>query len=235
METVRFATRSARGAVLGMLVVLVAAVAVPAQDGAWTLSTALKQLDATASDFSTAVADVEMNMLESEGTEPQTASGKGYFSQSGSFRIELTSPEAKTLLCTGSDLFIYDPAQAIVEHYPLGKHPERLEGYASLGFSLTGQALSKSYLVGLTGEENEGDHKVLRFELTPKSDKLRASVSRVLLTIDEGSWLPLEQKVLRGDAVQYLELKYRHLSRNVSVDGSTFKPKWPKGTQTVQR
>ena len=88
---------------------------------------------------------------------------------------------------------------------------------------------------GLLGEEDVGDHRALRFELTPKSDDLRATVSRVQLTIDQGSWLPLEQQVFHSDAVQSVTARYVHHARNLPLDDALFKPKWPKGTETIKR
>jgi outer membrane lipoprotein-sorting protein len=201
----------------------------------WNLNTALKQLDKNNGDFRTAVADVKMTVVTGKDAEPQVQSGKAYFSRDGRFRIDFSTPAVKTILCTQTDLFIHDPAGAMVERYSLGKHPERLEPYAKLGFSLSGKAMSKDYLVALLGEEMMGDRKTLIFQLTPKADKVRASVSRIQIAIEQGSWLPLQQKMFPGDPVKQLTMDYAQVSRNVPMDDSMFKPKWPKGTKTISR
>ena len=215
-----------------------AAVALPtlaADPSAWTLDSAMKQLDQTSADFKTAVVDVELTAIDGPDAEPRVASGKAYFSRAGSFRIDLSEPDAKTLLSTGSDLYVYDPSRAIVERYAIGKHPERLEPYLSLGFSLTGKGLSKDYLVGLLGEEVLDDQRTLHLELTPKSDEIRANVSRIQIWIEQGSLLPVRLTVFHSDAAQSVTANYSHASRNVPVDDAMFKPKWPKGTETIKR
>jgi outer membrane lipoprotein-sorting protein len=209
--------------------------ALAAEPTGWTLQSLLKQLDKTSGDFKTAVADVEMTVVESAEGEARRASGKAYFSRDGSARIDLTDPEARTLLRTGEDLWIYEPARALVEHYPVGKYPERHAVYTPLGFSLTGNALSKDYIVGLLGEEVVDDEKTLHLELTPKSDEVRAKVSKIQLWIEERSWLPIRQTVFHTDANHSVSARYLRASRNVPVDDSVFKPKWPKGTETVKR
>jgi len=221
---------------LGVLLAAVPAVGARADEApAWTLDSALKQIDSTTGDFRTAVADVELTAVDDVAAEPRTESGKAYFSGDGSFRFDLSAPEEKTLLCDGQDLFVYKPALGIVERYQLDKHPERLEPYASLGFLLTGKALTREYVVGLLGEEMVDEQKTLLLELTPKSDELRAKVSRIQLWIEQGSWLPLQQKIFHTGAVQSVTARYLHTSRNVPVDKNLFKAKWPRDTQTIKK
>jgi len=218
---------------------LVASLAVPgsllAESSTWTLKSAVKQLDETSSDFRSAVAEVEVESLDSAGAEPTTSSGKAYFDRGGSVRFDLTDPSSRTVLSTGSQLYVYDPNRAIVELYPVEKHPERVEPYATIGFSESGSTLEKSYVVTLLGEKSLDGRQTLMLELTPKSDKTRAQVSRIQVWIEEGSWLPLQQTVFHGAEGAYTTTKYRNAARNVPVDDSMFKPKWPKGTQTVKR
>ena len=222
--------------VLGLLALAAAAPPMHAEEaGAWTLESALKQLDQSSKDFRTAVADVELIVIDGAGAEPRTASGKAYFSRDGSSRFDLTAPDVKSLLCTGSDLYVYEPAKAIVERFPVNKYAERLEPYPSLGFSLTGKALSRDYLVGLLGEATVDGQKTLHLELTPKSDEVRAKVSKIQIWIEQRSWMPIQQTVFHTDAAQSVTVKYMNASRNVPVDDKTFKPKWPKGTKTVKR
>ena len=77
------------------------------------------------------------------------------------------------------------------------------------------------------------DRKTLLFELTPKSDDLRAKVSRIKLWIGQSSWLPLKQTVYHSDDSQHVTIRYLHTSRN--VDKALFKSKWPKGTQIIKK
>jgi outer membrane lipoprotein-sorting protein len=201
----------------------------------WTLESVLKQLDKAISRFEGAVAEVELTAVDAAGAEPRTGSGKAYFDRGGAVRFDLSSPDEETLLSTGPELYVYEPARAIVEQFAVAKHPERLEPYASLGFSLTGKGLEKNYVVSLLGEESIDDHKTLVLELTPRSDEMRAAVSRIQLWIGEAAWLPVQQKIFHGGAETYLSARYRNVSKDVPLEDSLFKPKWPKGTETVKR
>ena len=221
-----------------LVAVLACAGAVPllaTERATWTLESALKQLDRVSSRFEGAVADVELTAVDAAGAEPRSGSGKAYFDRGGAVRFDLSSPDEKTLLSTGQDLYVYEPARAIVEQFAVDKHPERLEPYASLGFSLSGNGLQKDYVVSLLGEESIGDHKTLVLELTPRSDEMRSAVSRIQLWIGEASWLPVQQKIYHGGAGIYIQVRYRDVSKDVPLEQSLFKPKWPKGTETVKR
>jgi outer membrane lipoprotein-sorting protein len=90
-------------------------------------------------------------------------------------------------------------------------------------------------VVSLLGEESIDDHKTLVLELTPRSDEMRAAVSRIQLWIGEAAWLPVQQKIFHGGAETYLSARYRNVSKDVPLEDSLFKPKWPKGTETVKR
>ena len=127
-------------ALLVSIVSLASAPGIRGADAAWTLDSALKQLDKSTGGFRTAVADVELTSAEGESGEPVTAKGKAYFSSDGSFRMDLTDPDEKSLLVHGGSLYVYEPARALVERYPLAKHPERLEPYAAVGFAVAPHA-----------------------------------------------------------------------------------------------
>jgi outer membrane lipoprotein-sorting protein len=55
------------------------------------------------------------------------------------------------------------------------------------------------------------------------------------LWIGEASWLPVQQKIYHGGAGIYIQVRYRDVSKDVPLEQSLFKPKWPKGTETVKR
>lgn len=206
-----------------------------AESATWTLESALKQLDKASSRFEGAVAEVELTAIDAAGAEPRTGSGKAYFDRQGAVRFDLSGPDEKILLSDGSDLYVYEPARAIVEQYAVDKHPEKLEPYASLGFSLTGSRLEKDYVVTLLGEESIDDQKSLVLELTPRSDEVRSAVSRVQLWIGQASWLPVQQKIFHGGTEIHITARYRNVSKDVPLEDSLFKPKWPRGTETIKR
>ena len=79
------------------------------------------------------------------------------------------------------------------------------------------------------------DRKVLQLEVTPKALEVRASVSKIQIWVDEGTWLPVRQKFFHSQSDTYLDIAYIGFSSNTGLDSDLFKPHWPKGTKKVKR
>jgi outer membrane lipoprotein-sorting protein len=179
-------------------------------------------------------ADAEITMVE-DGETSKSSAGKAYISLQGKLRIDLTGDEPGTILCTPPKLFLHDPTRVIVEQYNTEKHRDRLAQYALLGFEPRGTKLEKDFLVTLLDEESLDGRKVVLLELTPKQDGVREAVSKIHLWIDQSSWLPVKQQVYHGSPDTHLIVAYANVSRDDSISQQVFKPKWPKGTEKINR
>ena len=84
---------------------------------------------------------------DAAGAVTRSGKGMGYVNREGEMRLETTEPDKRTILLTGDTVYVYEPARAIVEEFRLSQHPERLEPFALLGFSATGERLQREYLV----------------------------------------------------------------------------------------
>src|SRR6202035_2019064 len=86
------------------------------------LENILKQLDSQAADFHSLTADMERTKVTVVVNDKSTESGKIFVRRDDKMRIEITSPDPRTILRSGNDLFLYTPKIKQIEEYDLGKH-----------------------------------------------------------------------------------------------------------------
>ncbi len=196
--------------------------------GHWTLGAALKQLDSAAQDFRSLSADLERTKVTVVVNDKSTESGKIFVRRDEKMRIEMTKPDPRTILRTGNALYIYNPKINQVDEYDLKKYKTTVDQYLLLGFGTPGSSLKKSYEVSLQGEELLDNHKVLVFQLVPKSDEARNQISKITMWIDESNWLPVQQKFLESGG-DYFTIHYTNIVRNPKLSDNEFKSRWPKG------
>jgi outer membrane lipoprotein-sorting protein len=85
------------------------------------------------------------------------------------------------------------------------------------------------------GEEAIGESRTLGIEMTPKKEKIRETVGKVRLWIDQASWMPSRQEITDTHAGNTLVVTYTHMARNLKLNPDLFKAKWPRGTKKVNR
>ncbi len=200
----------------------------------WTLDNVLKQMDAQAADFRSLTADMERTKVTVVVNDKSTESGRISVRRDDKMRIEVTQPDARTILRDGDTFYIYNPKIHRVEEYNLGKKKSLVDQFLLLGFGTSGSSLKESYTLALQGEETLDNRKVLRLELLPKTDEVRKQLSRILLWLDESTWLPVQQQFFETGSGDYFIIRYRNINRNVRIPDNDFKPHWPHGTTQVQ-
>ena len=215
-----------------LLATLAAAMVASAQQNelGWTMERAIKQLDQQGSDFESVLAEVDVNITGGQDDSTQTESGRIYVNARGEFRLNVDTPEKRTILLDRGTVHHYDPQANVVKQYSLSKHKDRLEVFIPMGFSTTGKDLDRDFLVTFIGEDNIGDRRVLGLELTPKNDRMRAVVSRIQIWVDESSWLPARQVISQAGGGQVLTVTYSGTARNLDLNPDLFDDDWPRGT-----
>src|SRR5713101_8748417 len=199
-----------------------------------TLESVLKQLDIQAGDFHSLTADLERTKVTVVVNDKSTESGKIYVRRDDKMRIEVTQPDARTILRDGDNFYIYNPKIHRVEEYNLGKKKTVVDQFLLLGFGTSGSSLKESYTVTLQGEETLDNHKVVRLELLPKTDEVRKQLSKIQLWLDESTWLPVQQQFFETGSGDYFIIRYRSINRNVRIPDNDSKPHWPRGTTKIQ-
>lgn len=205
-----------------------------APQNTWTLDSVLKQLDSQAASFHSLTADLERTKVTVVVDDKSTESGQISVRSDDKMRIEVTQPDARTILRDGDNFYIYNPKIHRVEEYNLGKKKSVVDQFLLLGFGTSGSSLKESYAVALQGEETLDNHKVVRLELLPKTDEVRKQLSKILLWLDESTWLPAQQQFFETGSGDYFIIRYRNIKRNVRISDDEFKPHWPRGTTKVQ-
>ncbi|MHB8542298.1 MAG: LolA family protein [Candidatus Acidiferrales bacterium] len=198
-----------------------------------TLDAVLHDLDGEAKDFHSLTADIERTKFTVVVNVKSTERGVIWV-RGDKMRLDLKTPDPRTILRAGDNLYIYNPGLKRVEEYNLGKHRELVDQFLLLGFGSSGRDLRKGFLVTLLGEPVLGHQKTALLELTPKSSRVRNQISKIHLWLDEASWEPIQQKFFETGTNDYFVVRYSHITRNASIPESRFKPRWPKGTQKLR-
>jgi outer membrane lipoprotein-sorting protein len=205
-----------------------------AQGGTWTLAAILRQVDRGAKEFQSLTADVERTKVTVVVDDHSTESGQIRLRRDARMRIDLTSPDPRTILRVGDRLYIYNPKIRRVEEYDLGQHRALLDQFILLGFGTTADSLRKSYLMTVDGEETLGTQKTVRLQLTPKDDEVRQEISRIDLWLDEATWIPAQQKFYETGSGDYFTVRYTNVARNVPISDARFRQNWPAGVTRVK-
>ena len=200
----------------------------------WTLENVLKQLDTQAASFHSLTADLERTKVTVVVNDKSTESGQILVRSDDKMRIELTQPDARTILRDGDNFYIYNPKIHRVEEYDLGNKKSVVDQFLLLGFGTSGSSLKESYNITEQGEETLDNHKVVRLELLPKTDEVKKQLSKIQLWLDESTWLPVQQQFFETGSGDYFIIHYRNIKRNVRISDDEFKPHWPHGTTKVQ-
>lgn len=200
-----------------------------AANGKWTTDSVLEMLDRSAKDFHSLTADLEDTKYTAVVQDKSVETGQIFVRHDQKMRIDITKPEPHTILRTGDSLFLYNPKLNRVEEYDLGKNRAMVDQYVRLGFGTKGDDLKRSYLVTVTGEEDLDNRKTVLLELTPKSDQVRAQITRIQMWVDEARWLPLQQKFYEAGSGDYIQFHYTNMMKNLKISDAKFKQDWPKG------
>ncbi len=219
------------------LIAVVSLMAVPtarAAQGARSLEEVVKQLDREATEFQSLTADVERTKVTVVVNDHSTESGQMEVRRDNKMRIDLTTPDPRTILRDGDHLYVFNPKINRVEEYDLSKHRALVDQFLLLGFGTSGESLKASYAVMLQGEETLGTQKVVRLELVPKAPDVRNEISKIDLWIDEATWLPAQQQFFETGSGDYFIIRYTNVSRNARLADSRFKPHWPNGVTKVK-
>lgn len=200
----------------------------------WTVETILKQLDSAAGSFHSLTADLEHIKYTAVVKDTSTEAGQITVRRDEKMRIEIKSPDLRTILRAGDSLYIYNPKINRVEEYDLGKNRALVDQYVLLGFGTKGENLKKSYLVTVLGEETLDSRKTVLVELTPKSDRMRDQIAKIDMWIDESSWVPVQQKFFETGSGDYFLFHYSNIVKNGNVPDSRFKQDWPRGVTRVK-
>jgi outer membrane lipoprotein-sorting protein len=202
--------------------------------GQATTESVLGMMDKSASDFRSLTADLENTKYTDVVKDTSVETGHIFVRRDQKMRIEILTPDPRTILRVGDSLFVYTPKIKRVEEYDLGKNRAMVDQYVLLGFGTKTQNMQKSYEIKLAGEEQLDGRKTALLELTPKSDDVRRQITKIQMWIDESSWLPMQQKFFETGSGDYIQFRYSNVMKNLKINDSKFKQDWPKDVNRVK-
>jgi len=219
------------------LILLLGLLEIPASAGSGqntgklTLDYVLTMMDRSAEDFRSLTAALDHVKYTAVVKDTSTESGEIYVRKDSKLRIDFITPDPRTIIRNGDNLYIYTPKINRVEEYNIGKNRALADQYLALGFGTRTESLKKSYTVSLSGEEELDGHKMAVVELVPRSDDVRKQITKIVMWVDEASWLPVQQKFLEAGSGDYFLSRYKNVMKNLKIGDGKFKPDWPKGTK----
>ena len=203
--------------------------------GKLTVEYVMSMMDHSAQDFKSLTAAIAHIKYTAVVKDTTTETGEIFVRKDSKVRIDFQSPDPRTILRNGDNLYIYTPKINRVEEYNIAKNRAMVDQYLALGFGKRPDELKKNYAVSLTGEEDLDGHKAAVLELVPKSDEQKKQISMVVMWVDESSWLPVQQKFVEAGTGDYVLSRYTKVMKNLKLGDGKFKPDWPKGTKVEKR
>ena len=199
--------------------------------GKLTLDYVLGMMDRSAQDFKSLTAALEHTKYTAVVKDTSVESGEIWVRKDGKMRIDFQSPDPRTILRNGDNLYVYTPKINRVEEYNIGRNRAMADQYLALGFGMRTDNLRKNYAVTLAGEGEVDGHKAALLELVPHSDEVKKQISKIEMWVDESSWLPVQQKFYETGSGDYFMSHYTKVMKNLKLGDGKFKPDWPKGTK----
>jgi outer membrane lipoprotein-sorting protein len=196
-----------------------------------SLESVLGMMDRSAEDFRSLTAGLEHIKYTAVVKDTSTESGEIFVRKDSKMRIDFQTPDPRTIIRNGDNLYIYTPKISRVEEFNIGKNRAMADQYLALGFGTRVENLKKNYAITLTGEEDLDGHKMAVLELVPNSDDVRKQITKIEMWIDEASWLPVQQKFFEAGSGDYFLSKYTNVMKNLKIGDGKFKPDWPKGAK----
>ena len=199
------------------------------------LEKVLSQMDAAAATFKTAEADFLWDQYTKVVNETDTQSGKVYFRRTPKeteMAADITQPAQKYVLYQNGKVQVYEPRIDQVTVYNTGKSRADVESFLVLGFGGRGHDLEKSFDVSFQGYEEVGGVRTAKLNLVPKTAKGRNIFDHIVLWIDPGRGISVEQQLVEPQGDHRLA-KYSNIKLNQDISGDVFKLKTSGRTKFV--
>jgi outer membrane lipoprotein-sorting protein len=191
-----------------------------------TLDSVLKKMDEASAHFQVAQANFVFDQYQRVVDEHDKQKGTVYYRRSGQqieMMAEFKDPD-KFVLYKDGQLQVYEPKINRVLQYSAGANREQVESFLVLGFGGSGQDLKKSFDVTFQGEETVDNIATGILHLVPKSDKTRSNFPEIVLWIDLGNGISVQQKLVQTQGDSRLA-KYSGVNLHAKINNDVFKLK----------
>ena len=157
-----------------------------------------------------------------------------FLRENGAIRLrrELAEPGRSILVINDGKGTFYQPLLKQANRYDLGARKDRAE-FLLLGFLSEKEALREVYAIRWLGPEMVGDRQTYALELTPRAERVSAFFSRIVLWIDGGLWVPIQQKLVEPTR-DYLLIRFDNVRLNLDLPASRFDLELPPDVNIIQ-
>jgi len=198
-----------------------------------TLKSVLAQIDKKLRGTKGLEATVTLTVVTA-GKDGDKSAGKFTTNMNDVVRVDLVTPDQRTILLKENTLYDYSPADKTAEQWSVGSAPKPELRYLNLGFGVKGTDLTTDFIVTLLESAAWNSRQTTVLTLVPKTDYHRAEAWSIQLRLDEESWLPVEQVIWFGSSQTNLKADYTDAKQNNNIPTKTFKPDWPSGTKNIR-
>jgi outer membrane lipoprotein-sorting protein len=196
----------------------------------------LSRMDSAADSFRTTEASVVWDQYQKVVDEHEEQKGKVYFrhaDNSVQMAADITEPDQKYVLFSGSKVQVYQPRIDQVSVYNTGKNRDAFESFLVLGFGGRGHDMLKSFDVKFLGNETVDGLDAAKLDLVPKAVNVRNNVDHILLWIDPARGISVQQQFFFGNSGDYRLAKYSAIKINEKIPDSVFKLKTTGRTKFI--
>jgi len=120
-----------------------------------------------------------------------------------------------------------------VTAYNTGKNREEFESFLVLGFGGRGHDLLKSFQVKHLGTEKIDGTDTVKLELVPKVASIRNNIDHIILWIDPGRGISVQQQFFFGASGDYRLARYSGIKVNERISDTVFKLKTTGKTKFI--
>lgn len=199
------------------------------------LKALLAQMNSAAKNFQTAQADFHWDSYQRVVDETEEQKGQMYLRRTGKgmdAALRVTSPDVKQVVFKDCMLSFYQPRIDQVTKRNACDNRADVESFMSLGFGASGDDLEKKYLVTMEGWETVQGVKTAKLHLVPKEEKIKGSLSKIILWVDPSRSLAIQQQFLEPSG-DYRLAKYSNIKVNGRVPDDAFRLKTTSKTKIV--
>ncbi len=204
--------------------------------GPQDLKNVIAQMNQASKTFKTAQAEFQWDQYQKVVDETDVQKGQMFLKRTSKgmdAALRITSPDQKQVLFKDGDLQFYQPKIDQVTERKAGENRSDIESFMSLGFGGSGDDLLKNYDVKMSGWEQVDGVKTAKLELVPKSEKIKASLSQVILWLDPARDVSIKQQFLQPSQ-DYRLAHYSDIKINGSLPRDVFKLKTTSKTKFVK-
>jgi outer membrane lipoprotein-sorting protein len=225
---------------LALLALLVAAVSVIPARGTDDLDNVIAKLDASATKFKSAQADITWDNVQTlpiSDTDKQAGTvlferKNGQIQVALHIKTDNGKPVLKDMVYGGGVGKLYEPALKQMQVFKVGDKKSELDAFLTLGFGGSGQDLKKNWQVSSLGTEQVAGVNAAKLQLIPRDPAVAKTAPKVLLWIDMDKGVAVKQQRFNADS-GYVIFGYSNIRLNGSVPSNAFEIKTASGTQVV--